>query len=120
MGVSEEINAIEREAYLVERGVRPIALMGTRPADATEKVRLLTQLKKFCYKMDVKPFVIDRNDGAVEYGIASAGWALDLFKWLLSAKIPQVQKDRIQGLLFGYDIKSIARFEELSNGQLNV
>lgn len=109
---------IENEAYLVERGVRPLALLETCEADETMRLKILTRLKSVCYKMDVIPFVIDRGDGATEYGIASSGWALNLYKWLLTTQIPQVQKDRICGLLFGYSIQSISRFDDTSNARI--
>jgi hypothetical protein len=115
--VAEE--AMFEAAYLVERRVRPIALCGTAIIrNEIEKMRLVQHLNIVAQGKDVKQFVVDFGDGTAQYGFASAGWVLDLYQRVLFADIPAIQKERIFGLIFGYGIESIARYEDLSNGRL--
>ncbi len=69
----------------------------------------------------VIPFVLDRGDGFADYGFAGARWVLDLYQWTILAgpsTLPPAQRDRILGLLFGYDLSSISLFDERASGRL--
>jgi len=64
------------------------------------------------------PFVLDLGDGTASFGYAAAGWPLDLFEWATTEKdIPQVQRERIIGLLLGYAVSAVSRFDEDVSGR---
>lgn len=114
-------DAMAEAAYLVERGVRPIALCGTVTiASEIERMLLMQRLNAAVNNRNVKQFIVDFGDGIAQYGFVAAGWVLDLYQWVLFTDIPSVQRERIFGLMFGYGIESIARYEDLSNGRLIV
>jgi len=103
---------LREAAYLIARGVRPLALLGTcGSADASiVRHRLLTLGQARCI-----PFVMPAADGAVAFGYASHAWAVDLLRWA-DQKAPEIQRDRILGLLLGYAPDAIRFFEEMGNG----
>jgi hypothetical protein len=97
-------------AYLVERGVRACALVGTVPARETSA--LPGELARAgAYSPGAVPFIVERGDGMADYGYAASRWAVDLYRWTFSAGVPLVHRERIHGLLFGYSTEAIERFE---------
>lgn len=94
------------QARLVERGVRPTAIVGNLDSDdeAENRSVLMEAAQVAC----VLSFAFDRHIN----GYASHAWAIDLLRWSLAAS--QVQRNRIPGLLLGYDAKSIEIFEARS------
>jgi hypothetical protein len=94
------------QCYLVERGVRAVALVGSCEPDETA-----TCLHALACVAGgrVVPFVV--GDGAW-CGFAANAWAVDLLRWL-HVSVPRVQVDRVLGVLLGYAPAAIARFEEL-------
>lgn len=104
------------QAYLVERGVRSVALVGTTHGGLQAAREIATRLK--CLASDVITFVIP---GAVEgnftYGYASHAWAVSLLQWALSDDCPQRQANQIIGLMLGYSADAIRTFDERGSGQ---
>jgi hypothetical protein len=102
-------------AYLVARGVRPIALLGQSLVEDAD-VPMVTAHVEVHSVGGAIPFVLDSGVGVIHFGYAAAPWVLDLYRWILSADgIPQIQRDRIMGLLCGYSVEAIREFEE-ANG----
>lgn len=97
------------QAYLVSRGVRPMALLGTCEPAEREEVwgRLLVAGQHY---PEALPFWVAFVEGDVAYGFAAASWCVDLFTWARSQ--PEAQRERIEGLLLGYGAREIARHEE--------
>ena len=108
-------DSIREQAYLIERGVRPMALLGHCEADSLAMLRVATKLESLSVDYDVISFVFDRGDGTADFGFVSDAWILDLYKWIQIA--PKIQFNRVLGLLLGYDVKAIGRYEQLSSGR---
>ena len=89
---------LREQAYLVERGVRPMALV-----DGDRTVHDLLRVGG----TRAVPFAV--REGVSGY--ASHAWVVDLLRWADTA--PAIQRDRIVGLLLGYCPDAIRRFEEL-------
>jgi hypothetical protein len=102
--------ALAEQAYLVERGVRALALVGCCPVnEATHlaaELALAGQLSP-----GAVPFVVSQQDGRADYGYGASRWAIDLFVWASSDAVPLIQRERILGLLFGYAPEAVERFE---------
>ena len=98
---------LREQAYLVSRGVRALALMGS--CEPCEIAGMPHQLRARAGGEPVVPFATP--SGTVGY--ASHAWVVDLVLWADSA--PRIQRDRILGLLLGYDSDSIRQFEELGS-----
>jgi len=108
---------ITEHAYLVARGVRPLALTGWCPADAVVMLRVTTRLESAA-ETGALPFVIDHQDGSASFGYAAARWVLDLYEWIVrDTAVPQEQRERITGLLLGYAPDAISRYEEGVTGR---
>ena len=101
-------------AYLVSRGVRPLALVGTVPATPEAMSHAEQDLFR-CGSLHGNksplPFVLKGNDLA-QCGYVSHSWVLDLFFWLERGDVPLRQRERILGLLLGYSAAAIAEFDD--------
>jgi hypothetical protein len=95
---------LREQAYLVARGVRPLALVGTcvEGDEASTRHRLLVGADG--------QLAIPFTTPSGRVGYASHAWVVDMVRWADSA--PVIQRDRILGLLLGYDPNSIRQFEE--------
>lgn len=100
---------LREAAYLIARGVRPLALVGTCAASDALSTRhhLLIAGER-----DAIPFVLPSGDGGAKCGYASHAWVIDLLKWVDSFA-PARQRHRILGLLLGYAPDEVRAFEEL-------
>ena len=108
---------LSEQAYLVARGVRPLALVGQCPAEPLTLTRVATRVEAQAHANAI-PFVVDHHDGHASYGYASARWVLDLYEWVvLEEGIPQAQRERIIGLLLGYAAPAVSQFEEEGSGR---
>src|SRR5690348_4926586 len=86
---------IAEHAYLVERGVRPLGIVGHVEADGLVMLQAAGQLERASIGAAVIPFVIPRLDGFADCGFAAASWVVDLYEWLLrSENVPQEQAHR--------------------------
>jgi hypothetical protein len=93
-------------AYLVERAVRALALVGV--CDASRERELETRLAAAAGR--TVPFIIPEASTRV-FGFAAAAWVIDLFQWT-RREAPATQRDRIVGLLLGYGVEAIRTFDE--------
>jgi hypothetical protein len=107
-------DAVREHAYLVARGVRPMALIQTFAADPMVCLRVATRLEAIGVEtgLPIVPFVVENGDGTADCGYAAAGWVVDLLRWASSNDVPKVQRMRVVGLLLGYSAEAIAIFEE--------
>jgi hypothetical protein len=112
----QSVDYLDESAYLVERGVRLIAIAGNCRAKASEMGTIRSQLGMM-KRNDAIAFMIDEGDGIATYGYGSHSWAIDLLRWAL-IEAPMTQKHRIIGLLLGYSGDAIRHHEELSSGDL--
>lgn len=109
---------IREQAYLVARGVRPMAIVADCPAEPMTMLRAETILERLAGN-GVLTFVIDRGDGHAHCGYAASGWAMDLLRWVaVDQAVPAVQRHRVVGLLLGYGPAQIGRFEEGLGGRM--
>jgi hypothetical protein len=107
--------AVREHAYLVARGVRPLALVGNCASQPAALSRAQRALDDFGCP-GALAFVLDRGDGFADYGYAAASWALDLYTWAIRSTeadnaMTVSQRHRIIGLLLGYSISAISDFE---------
>ena len=110
----EPTEAIGEQAYLVARGVRPLALVGSCPTEIASQA--VAEMMPFS-ETGAIPFSCDRGDGTTEYGFAAAPWVIDLYRWTVQREeadetVPQSQRHRIVGLLLGYHASAVSAFEE--------
>jgi len=105
---------LDAEAYLVSRGVRPVALIGHCPADPIIMLRIKGGLHKARQAQLVIPFIFAEGGepGSAAFGYASHRWCIDLLEWAMSAAVPSARKHEILGLLLGYSPSAIARHQE--------
>jgi hypothetical protein len=112
-------NHIKEHAYLVNRGVRAMALIGHCPAEHLEMLKIATKIEGLA-EPGVIPFVIDRGDGMADYGYAAKSWVVNLYEWVVCASeetVPPLQRHRILGLLLGYSADAIRDYEEMQRGR---
>ena len=118
---SDEVLA--NEAYLVARGVRPLALIDRQvPAGETRAIRYRTRLERAAQgSPEAVAFVVVTRaaPGSVIGGYAAHGWVIDLLKWALSPEVPGARSHEILGLLgllLGYSPQEIADHQERYRG----
>jgi hypothetical protein len=118
LSISEGL--LREQAYLVARGVRPIAIVGQCRSSPAVLLRAQTLLDNSS-DVGAIPFVVDRGDGCADLGYAGARWAVDLFSWIVKDAqdaIPNEHRNRILGLLFGYSIEAIRLFDDRQAGRV--
>lgn len=109
---------ILEHAYLVERGVRPMAIVGYIEAKDPELLQAASRLEIISTQNNVIPFVVVRADGIADCGFASAKWVVDLYEWLVrSSDVPEIHGHRIRGLLLGYNVKAIRMHDGRISGR---
>ena len=108
---------LSEQAYLVARGVRPMALVGHCHSEPLVLLRIATEIEKHGGPAIIS-FVIDHENGNASFGYAASEWAVDLYEWAVKeTDIPQVQRERIIGLLLGYAADAVSRYEEGTSGR---
>jgi hypothetical protein len=111
-------DALVEHAYLVSRGVRPMALAGYTSSGDWEMTRATTRLERLASPGAIT-FVIPRDDGLADCGYGACRWAIDLYGWALVSRrdaMPARYRHRIVGLLLGYSPMAIRDFEEANGG----
>jgi hypothetical protein len=109
---------ISESAYLVERGVRPMSIVGQGKWEGLELLQVASHLEILSINMRVIPFVVVRKDGFADCGFASAQWVVDLYEWLVqSENVPKIHEHRIRGLLLGYSAGAIRDHDERDCGR---
>jgi hypothetical protein len=110
-------NEVREHAYLVARGVRPLAIAGNCLGDDRTMFETAASLEALgCH--GAIPFVFPREDGHADYGYAASAWCIDLLRWAESNAVPEKHRHRIVGLLLGYSVDAIRMFEEQNCGRL--
>ena len=107
---------LSEQSYLVARGVRTMAHIAEFPAEPGLMVIVATRLEAQADPNAI-PFVVDHQDGHATCGYAVAGWAVELYRWVMGKEIPQEQRERVLGLLLGYSPAAIASFEDRAAGR---
>lgn len=104
---------LSEAAYLVERGVRAVAEVGSCNRDPDSMGEAWERLAQRA-PSTIVPFVVDVGDYAL-CGYATHGWAVDLYEWATTVAAPQGHQ--VRGLLLGYSPEAIARFMERMGGE---
>lgn len=107
---------VREHAYLIARGVRPLAIVGNCPADNRTMFEVASELENHA-EAGAIPFVAPRSDGVADYGYAAARWVIDLLQWVESDAVPEVHRHRIIGLLLGYSVEAIRNHEDHNCGR---
>ena len=103
-------DTIQEQAYLVSRGVRPLALLGSTKLDEADMVSQYVRLNQLATGSAI-PFVLPRKDmDCAMAGFASAQWVIDLLEWSYN-QAPLRQHHCIIGLLLGYSPSAIAEHD---------
>lgn len=117
---SEQSDDLIREhAYLVARGVRPMAIVGECEPDQLTMLKIATKMETLAVPGAI-PFVLDCRHGAAEYGFAAEGWVVDLFEWLMTSAenvVPTNHRHHVLGLLLGYSTSAVRAFEAHVGGR---
>lgn len=122
MGVTE--HELRQAAYLIYNKVRPLASYACWGSKHEMEIVRQTLNRAAQDFYEIIPFVsigttAIKGKRIIEFGYAARGWVLDLCKYLDGDKnIPEKQRERIWGLLHGYGIDAIARFDERQSGRL--
>lgn len=97
----------------VMNGARPMAFLGTIPANEDEMKRARRKLKKAAAGKPVTPFVLDRGDGVAIFGYAQEPWVVETLAWLhATTTMEDFNYHAVMGLLLGYSPREIGRFEK--------
>lgn len=116
MGVTE--HELRQAAYLIYNKVRPLVTFVCSGGKHEKQIVWQTIHRAAQDFSEIIPFVsmggyITRGKRIIEFGYAARGWVLELYKYLNDAKnLPEKQRERIWGLMYGYGIDAIARFDE--------
>jgi len=68
---------LREQAYLVERGVRSLAVCGTCSESEANQVPAVLALAG-AYSPGAVPWIVCRGEGLFDYGFAASRWAADL------------------------------------------
>ena len=109
-------DAIREQAYLIERGVRPVATFGTVPVELSQLA--YARLGACSLSSRVIPFVIDRGGGRAICGLARNRWCVDLIRWIHTDKVPQEYRSMILGMMLGYSSEGIEEYVSRSQSGL--
>ena len=87
--------------------------------DLYDKMCLIAQDTGGTRELKPIPFVIIRNcDNQVYAGFAVCAWVVEMYQWLLDAKLPEEHFHRIVGMLLGYSPSAIESFGAFRSGRL--
>ena len=117
---------IKEQAYLVSRGVRPLAIVAESHGE--DPVTVLKAYTELCYTLqsggitvggesNIVPICYQDGEGSVKLGFAARAWVPETLRWVLE-NAPQPQLDRILGLLLGYSPDAIAADGDFDSGKL--
>lgn len=107
------LDSVHEQAYLVARGVRPLAIV----AYVTATPQMIARARCLITSTFVDgalPFVVDSGDGLAMCGYSSTAWAVELLRWASSAEHAAPHKHHIIGLLLGYSAFAIRDHHERS------
>ena len=119
-------DTIDHEAYLISRGVRPMALLDSVPGSSRGTIAAWGMyLANICrpYNGGTEetapyPFIIPHPDkDKLHLGIAAYPWVIESYKYLLY-KIEEPWQQHFLGLLLGYSPAAIHEFSLRAEKQL--
>jgi hypothetical protein len=111
-------DVLAEHAYLVARGVRPVAVAGHFQAETASTLRIATLIERAAPAEEVIPFVVEHCDGTSSFGYAASRWSLDFYEWAITdPAIPEQQRHRVIGMLLGYSPDAISRYEDFGSGR---
>ena len=118
--MSDDVSKVAPEllaehAYLVARGVREIADIGTVSADPDSMLRATTVLESAA--QGAIAFVFPSHDGRAVCGFAGHRWSLELYRWAITAEMPPEHRASILGLLHGYAGAAVRDFDDQGCGR---
>ena len=106
----ESEDLINEQAWLIARGVRPLALLDTCNLDEKEMVNRFQWLNQKTVDPAIA-FVLPRKDfPCAMTGYAAAPWVIELLAWSYE-HAPLKQQHQIMGLLLGYSASQIAEHD---------
>lgn len=110
-------DAFSSEAYLVEKGVRPLALVGDIDAKELEVLKKELVDKCFWHK-NITPFIIKEDDG-YSFGFARNKHIVETYKYIREARkdgtITEDVFHTILGLMLGYSVDDTEEFLQKHN-----
>ena len=118
------VEVMSEQAYLVARGVRLLAIVGT----VENVLGDVVDVRQMLYEAAVEsagsqasvpiPFLVkDAGTNLVSVGYASHGWVVDVYEWLMSNTVPDQMASRVMGLLLGYSGDAVMQYERVQAGQ---
>ena len=104
---NDSMTHIIEQAYLIDRGTRPMTLLPQRVHDELPDKEIIDRLASLSASYPgAIPFVLrDSQKSVTQCGFASHRWVIDLFRW--AQTVPEPYQDWIVGLLFGYSPAAI-------------
>ena len=97
---------MREHAYMIARGVRPMALVGTCEASDDMMEHMYSELQKYACPGAI-PFVVRQCHDQASYGYAAHEWSVELLLWANATPSAVRYKHMITGLLLGYNSHSI-------------
>ncbi len=101
----------------VSRLGKPVAEVGDRKCNPDEAKALLDDLNR-CLALAGEPgirgYIHRYKPERVSFGFYRHGWTLSALQFLADTQLPELHKDWISGLLFGYSPESIDSFVSTS------
>lgn len=119
MTAEQSDDLVREHAYLVARGVRPLAIVGECSTDNMTMMRTATRIEALSVPGAI-PFVCDCQNGSAEYGYAAEPWVVDLFEWLMTAEghmVPTQHRHHVLGLLLGYSPSAVRDYQAHNSGR---
>lgn len=119
------IEIMKEQAYLVGRGVRLLAIVGTiedEPYTISEALIMLNEASVAASGSQERvpiPFLVKNPAplNRITIGFASHAWVVDVYEWLSEKDVSLKMTGRILGLLLGYSGDAIENFENRTAGQ---
>ena len=106
------VTTLQNEAYLISRGVRPAALLGSVPLAEADNTFIYLRQYYHTFWPAALPFVIPRTDfPCAMAGFAAAPWVIGLLTWSY-AHAPMRSHHCILGLILGYSPAAIQAHDD--------
>ena len=102
-----DAHILKKEADLIRQGKRPMCLF-SMPSDYDNMHAAYCVLDGLGSPPELFPFIIERGDGAADYGFAKHHFYIPLLEFLNSGKCPDHLMHAFLGLMLGYDSNEVA------------
>jgi hypothetical protein len=117
VGRTTSAESLGEQAYLVARGVRPLAIGGHCVTAETCLLRLATVVETAAGSEPVISFICPHSDGTTSYGYAANTAMLDLYEWATSDEVPARCRHLVAGLLLGYSATALSEHDQAGTGR---